>query len=147
MTRKKIQTSGPAAPRAPWSCTPPSHPAAKRTHILKTSRNWRWVVPNPRRGTHGDGLEDSRDAGLGGLPLDEEQEVGDAHDLVVEEPRQDLVQPRGGARLHAHLRYKGKRFSTRWRRRPARGGFGVRRERGGTLGWCGASKGKDQPRR
>jgi hypothetical protein len=30
--------------------------------------------------------------------------VGDADDLVVEEPRQDLVQSRGGARLHAHLK-------------------------------------------
>lgn len=45
-----------------------------------------------RRGTHGIGLEDAGDGGLGGLALDEEQEVCDADDLVVVELRQDLVQ-------------------------------------------------------
>ena len=60
------------------------------------------------RGTHGDGLEDPDDAGLGGLARDKEQKVCDADDLVVEEPRQDLVQACGGARLHAHLASKQK---------------------------------------
>lgn len=53
--------------------------------------------------THRNRLEDSGDFGFGRLSLHEDQELCDADDLVIEEPRQDLLKPRGGARLHAHL--------------------------------------------